>query len=262
MAKFLPGFVYRYLERIIQQDFINGFLSRHGHKDGMGFINGAIDEFNVNIITRGEKNIPGNGRFIIVSNHPLGGFDGLMLIYCLRKHFNSVKFLVNDILMNIKMMDEFFVPINKHGSQSRLSVKLIDEVYDSDSQIITFPAGYVSRKIKGVIQDLEWQKSFIAKSIQYKRDVIPVHISGENTKFFYRLANFRKFFGIKWNLEMFYLPDETIKHRNKTLTMTFGQVIPHTTFDTSLTHIQWAAKVREIVYSLPDASYVPLNSKK
>jgi putative hemolysin len=120
----------------------------------------------------------------------------------------------------------------------------------------------VSRKMKGSIQDLVWQKNFILKAVQYGRDVIPVHVSGRNSKFFYRLARIRKFFRIKWNLEMLYLPDETYKHRNKTFTFTIGKPIPHTVFDRRHTPMEWAAMVREMVYKLPENKDVSLTDEK
>ncbi len=251
MARIMPGFVYRYLERILHQEFINGFLERHGHKGGLEFIESAFQEFNVKMKARGEENLPVEGRFIIVSNHPLGGFDGNMLIYLLRQHYPKVIVLVNDILMNIKNLEEFFVPINKHGGQARENVRLIEDTYRSDAQILSFPAGYVSRKIKDVVQDLEWQKSFIVKAVQYQRDVIPIHVSGQNTARFYRIANIRKFLRIKWNLEMFFLPDETYRHRNKTFHFTIGKPIPYKSFDRTCKPKEWAARVRDLVYRLP-----------
>jgi putative hemolysin len=251
ISRMIPGFVYRYLERILHQDFINGFLERHGHKGGLEFIEGAFLEFNVTMNIRGEENLPEKGRFLFVSNHPLGGFDGNMLIYLLRRHYPKVIVLVNDILMNIRNLEEFFIPVNKHGAQARENVQLIEDTYRSKAQILSFPSGYVSRKIKGVVQDLEWQKSFIVKAVQYQRDVIPIHVSGHNTNRFYRIANVRKFLRIKWNLEMFFLPDESYRHRNKTFTFTIGKPIPYTTFNRTFKPKEWAAQVRDLVYRLP-----------
>jgi putative hemolysin len=251
MAKLIPGFIYRYLEIILHQDDINGYLERHGHKGGMEFIEAAFEEFNVKMEIRGKENLPENGRFIFVSNHPLGGFDGIMLIHLLRSKYHNVIVFVNDILMNIKNLEEFFIPINKHGGQSRDSVRIIEDTYQSDVQIMSFPSGIVSRKIKGVVQDFEWQKSFIVKAVQYQRDIVPIHVSGRNSERFYRVASFRKFFRINWNLEMFFLPDETYKHRNKTFTFSIGKPIPYTTFDRTYKPKEWAALVRDLVYRLP-----------
>lgn len=254
MARVIPGFVYRYIERIVHQDFINDFLERHGHKTGVDFIHAAFEEFNNEFIIRGFDNIPDSGRFIFASNHPLGGFDGIILIEMVSRKYPKVKFLVNDILMNVGPLAEHFVAINKHGGQAREVIKELDQIYKSDTQVLTFPAGIVSRRIKGVIQDLPWQKSFIQKAVQYKRDIIPVHFSGRNSNWFYNLANFRKFFGIKWNLEMFYLVDETVKHRNKTIHITIGKPIPYQHFDNSKTPMQWADELRSLVYSLPSTN--------
>ena len=160
IARLLPGFVYAYLKKILHLDFINGLLERHGQKSGLEFIEGAIEEFDNTMEIVGAENIPKEGRFMFVSNHPLGGFDGIMLIHIIRQRFPSVVFLVNDILMNMRILNEFLIPINKEGGQSRESVRLIEEAYQSDAQIISFPSGYVSRKIKGKIQDLPWHKSF------------------------------------------------------------------------------------------------------
>jgi len=262
MAKLLPGFIYRYIERIVHQNFINDFLHRYGDKSGLEFIHAVFDEFNVNIGIKGEQNIPEKGRFIFASNHPLGGFDGIVLIDVVNRYLGNAKFLVNDILMNISVLDDLFVPINKHGSQTRESALLLDEIFRSDLQILTFPSGYVSRKIKGVIQDLPWQKSFVSKAIQYHRDIIPVHFSGRNSNFFYNLANIRKFLGIKWNLEMFFLVDETMKHRNSNITVTFGEMIPWSRFDKSKSYQEWGNDIRTNVYSLANVDETSSSNKK
>ena len=262
IARLMPGFIYTYLKKILHQDFVNDFLEKHGDKMGLDFMEAAYKEFNVDMNIIGEENLPTEGRFLFVGNHPLGGFDGNMLIYIMRKHYPRVGFLVNDILMNLRNMDEFFIPINKHGGQSRESVKRLDEAYRSDIQIITFPSGMVSRKLKGKIQDLVWQKNFVIKAKQYQRDVIPIHVSGQNSHFFYRLANVRKFFRIKWNFEMLYLIDETYKHQNKTFTFTIGKPIPYKDFDRRHTPIEWAAMVRELVYRLPDNKDASIPDKK
>lgn len=252
MARLIPGFIYRYLEKIVHQDYINWFLGKYGNLTGLDFAEAAIREFNVSLTISGKENLPESGRFIFASNHPLGGFDGLLLIRTVREYYPRAVFLVNDILMNIRNLGELFVPINKHGGQSRDSVRLIEEMYASDTQILTFPSGYVSRRFGGRVQDLEWQKSFIAKAIRHQRDIIPVHISGRNSKFFYGLGSVRKFLGIRANLEMFYLVNETFKHKDKSIRISFGKPVPHTSLDSSKTHKEWADQIRSMAYSLAE----------
>jgi len=262
MAKILPGFAYRYIERIVHQDYINDFLRQHGEKRGLDFIHAVLDEFNVRITIKGEQNIPRKGRFIFASNHPLGGFDGILLLDIVNSYLGNAKFLVNDILMNMSVLEDLFIPINKHGAQTRDSALLLDEIFHSDIQILTFPSGLVSRKIKGVIQDLQWQKSFVSKAIQYHRDIIPVHFSGRNSNFFYNLANIRKFLGIKWNLEMFFLVDETMNHKNADITVTFGEMIPWSGLSKDKSYQEWADDIRSKVYSLANDDKTNSSNKK
>jgi 1-acyl-sn-glycerol-3-phosphate acyltransferase len=258
LANMLPGFIFRYLKRIVHEDEINKFLEKHGEKSNLEFIDAVIEEFNVTIETGGTDNFLKTEKYIFVANHPLGGFDGVVLIKIMSVFFREFKFLVNDLLMNITPISDYFIPINKHGSQGAEAVLQMEEAFASDTQIVTFPAGLVSRKIKGQVMDLQWQKNFIAKAIKYKRDVIPVHFSGRNTNFFYRLANFRKLLGIKANIEMLYLADETIKHKNKHLVVKFGKPISWQTFDRTKRPIEWAKWVKEKVYALDGVNNVPI----
>ncbi len=249
---FIPKFIIRYLERKVHQDRLNYALHIYKDKTGHDFLDVILnEEFAVNISVVNPENIPASGRYIIASNHPLGGMDGTALMYVLGKVRKDFKFLVNDLLLGIVNLKELFIPINKHGRNPSEVIKIIEDLYDSEQLVLIFPAGLVSRKQKGVIKDLPWKKSFISKDIQHKRDVIPVHINGENSKAFYRLGRVRKFFGIKLNLEMFLLPDEMFKQKGKEITITFGKPIPHTTFSRDYTHQEWAQMIKEHVYSLP-----------
>ena len=251
LAKKLPGFVYRYITRIMHIGEINELLANHGTEEGIEFANSMVKAFNVHQTLIGVENIPASGRFIFASNHPLGGFDALLILGNLQRLLGDAVTLVNDVLMNIPQLHQIFVPLNKHGGHPKEVIKQLHETYFSNKQILIFPSGFASRKIKGKVQDFRWKKHFIAKAIEYQRDVIPVHVSGHNSNFFYRLANFRTFFRIKWNLEMFYLADETFSHKNHNFTITFGKPIAYKHFDQSKTLDQWAAEVRDIVYRLP-----------
>lgn len=252
LAKKLPGFVYRYINRVMHIDEVNTILVESDNAEGIDFARQVVKHFNVKETIVGAENIPPTGKFIFASNHPLGGFDALLIICNLDRIIGSSLTLVNDVLMSIPQLRPIFVPLNKHGGHSRDVIKQIHEAYSSDKQILIFPSGFASRRIKGKVQDYEWKKHFIAKSIEYKRDVIPVHVSGKNSSFFYSLANFRTFFRMKWNLEMFYLADELFKQKNQKFTITFGKPIAYSYFDKSKTADQWANYVRNIVYKLPN----------
>ncbi|MCD6201784.1 MAG: 1-acyl-sn-glycerol-3-phosphate acyltransferase [Bacteroidales bacterium] len=250
LLKVLPGFVLRYLKKIIHQDDLNEIIQRFHEQEGLDFVEKTLDYMGISYSAEDLENIPEQGRFIFVSNHPLGGLDGLVFIHVIGRIFPDLKFPVNDFLLNIKNLDPVFLPINKHGSQSRDAVRAIEEAYASDSQILYFPAGLCSRKIRGKIVDLEWKKHFITKAIEYKRDIIPVYFSGRNSNFFYNLANLRVLLGIKSNIEMIYLPNEMFKQRGKKLILKVGRPIPYTFFDRTRTAKEWADYVKDIVYSI------------
>jgi len=250
LAKVIPGFIYKYIDNTLHIDFFNDFISRNYHLEGIEFVNQTITEFNVKEHIFGVENIPEKGRFIFASNHPFGGFDALLLMRNVHKKLGELRFLANDILMSIPGLKAVFVPVNKHGSNSREMAEKLNELYDSDIQIMIFPSGYASRKIKGKVTDLEWKKHFITKAIKHKRDVIPVFVGGQNSNRFYRVANWRKFLGLKWNIEMFYLPDELIKQKNADVYIYFGKPIPWQTFDNLKTHQEWAEWVKQATYQL------------
>jgi putative hemolysin len=250
-AKKLPGFVINYLIRIVHQDEVNDILNHYRDKDGVDFMVELLDYFDLTLETTGAENIPDSGRYVFASNHPLGGLDGICLSAFLGQRFNgNIRYLVNDLLLFIPNLRSIFIPVNKHGKQAKQTAVLTDEAYASDNQIITFPAGLCSRKIKREITDLEWKKSFIRKAVAYKRDIIPVYFEGKNSDFFYRLANIRTGLGVKVNIEMLYLSDELFKSKHATYHIYFGKPIPWQTFDSGKTMTEWAEWVRDMSYAL------------
>lgn len=253
MAGKIPGFVVDYLIRTVHQDELNDILSRYRDKQGAAFMQELIGYFDLTLETVNADNLPAEGRYIFASNHPLGGLDGICLSAIIGEHYQGkIKYLVNDLLLYLTNLKSIFVPINKHGTQAKENARLIDEAYASDNQVVTFPAGLCSRKIKGKIQDPEWKKSFIQKAVEHKRDVVPVYFEGKNSNFFYRLANFRKALGIQMNYEMLYLPDEMFRSKHKTYSIYFGKPIPWQTFDNSKKPAEWAEWVRGITYKLKE----------
>jgi 1-acyl-sn-glycerol-3-phosphate acyltransferase len=250
LARVIPSFIVKYLERVIHEDEINLILERFGHLNDAEFISAFLNAMQIKYRVEGSENIPSSGRHIFASNHPLGGLDGLIFMNELSMHFSEIRFPVNDILMNIRNLSGFFIPINKHGGQARDAIRLLDETFASNCQILYFPAGLCSRKKRGVIKDLEWHKSFIAKAVQHHRDVIPVFFSGRNSDFFYNLANIRKRLGIKANIEMLYLPDEMFRQKGREISLVFGRRIPWQTFDKSKSLTGWAEWVKSRSYEL------------
>ncbi|MDE5702074.1 1-acyl-sn-glycerol-3-phosphate acyltransferase [uncultured Bacteroides sp.] len=249
--KYIPKFVVSYLKRIVHQEELNVFLRESRDKEGVDFLKACLEFLDAKIVVKGEENLPKEGLYTFVSNHPLGGQDGVALGYVLGSFYDGkVKYMVNDLLMNLHGLAPLCIPINKTGKQAKDFPKMVEAGFLSDNQLIMFPAGLCSRRRNGVIRDLDWKKTFIVKSVQFQRDVVPVHFEGRNSDFFYNLANICKFLGIKFNIAMLYLADEMLKNRHKTFTVTIGKPIPWQTFDKSKTPVEWAEYVKDIVYKL------------
>ncbi len=249
--KYIPRFVVSYLKRIVHQEELNVFLRDSKDKVGVDFLKACLEFLDANIVVKGEENLPKEGLYTFVSNHPLGGQDGVALGYVLGSFYNGkVKYMVNDLLMNLQGLAPLCIPINKTGKQAKDFPRMVEAGFASDDQLIMFPAGLCSRRQNGVIRDLDWKKTFIVKSVQTHRDVVPIHFEGRNSNFFYNLANICKFLGIKVNIAMLYLADEMLKNRHKTFTVTIGKPISWQTFDKSKTPAEWAAYVKDIVYKL------------
>jgi hypothetical protein len=256
-AKYIPGFLISWLKKTLHQDEVNSFLGgRAKGKLGVDFLDECVDYLEMDIEVKGLEELPSNegGRyFTIVSNHPLGGEDGVALgkLLC-HKYDSRIKYLVNDVLMNLKGLAPLCVPINKTGGQSRNFPKMVEAAFSSDNNVLMFPAGLCSRRQDdGSIRDLPWKKTFIVKSVEYQRDVIPVHFSGCNSDRFYNVARICKKLNLKFNLAMLFLVDEMYKNVGKKFTVTFGEPIPWQTFtDRSKTASQWAQWVQDKVYEL------------
>jgi putative hemolysin len=249
LVKWMPGFIFAYLKRVIHQPELNKAIWRNRDEFGVDFATKILEEFGVIIKTHGIEKLPKTGNQLIAANHPLGGLDGMALMSEVGKIRRDFLFPVNDLLMNLPNLKQLFIPVNKHGSNAD-NIRIFNETFASDIMLLYFPAGLVSRKISGEIVDLEWKKTFLTRSIKYKRDIIPVHISGRNTNFFYNMANWRKRLSIKANIEMLYLVDEMYKQKDKTINITFGDLIPIETFDKRHTHAEWAQKLKDHVYAL------------
>ncbi|KAA6339971.1 hypothetical protein EZS27_012137 [termite gut metagenome] len=249
--KYIPKFLLSYLKKIIHQKELNIFLHNAKDRTGVDFLEAALDFLDIKIEIRGSENLPDSGLYTFVSNHPLGGQDGVALGYILGRHYNGkIKYIVNDLLMNLHGLAPLCIPINKTGKQAKDFPAAVEKGFQSDNQLLMFPAGICSRRHKGIIKDMEWKKTFIVKSIQTQRDIVPVYFSGHNSNFFYNLANVTQSLGIRFNIAMLYLSNEMFKNKHKTFIITFGKPIPWQTFNKSKTPSQWAQYVKDIVYNL------------
>lgn len=246
----LPGFVIRWIAKIIKQDEMNLILNKYSDDVGLDFLNNIIKEFNIDLVIEGKENLPKDGKCFFAANHPYGIIDGLILTHTVSEKYGSLKAIANDGFLFIPQLSPFIAAVNVYGRSSKEYVKALDETYNSGVPITHFPAGEVSRRYNKKIQDSEWQKSFITKSISSKRDIVPFYFHGRNSRLFYTIYMARQLFGIKTNIELMLLPREMFRKRNKTIKVNIGKPISYSTLDKKLSHKEWAQKVRSQVYNL------------
>lgn len=253
-AKYVPAIAVRWLKHIIHQDEVNRFLWESRDKKGTEWLEECTRYLDMTLEIEGLENLPdkNDGRlYTFVSNHPLGGVDGVALGAIIGRHYDGrFRYLVNDLLMNLPGLAPLCIPINKTGKQSRSFPEMVEAGFSGDNHILMFPAGICSRKIDGQIHDLPWKKTFITKSVETHRDIVPIHFGGRNSDFFYGLANVCKALNIKFNIAMLFLVDEMYKNVHKTFRVAIGKPIPWQTFDKSKTAMEWAKYVQDEVYKL------------
>lgn len=253
-ARFVPRPLVHWLERLVHQDQVNDFLWKNRDLVGTPWLAECVRYLDMTLDIVGRENLPpaDDGRlYTFVSNHPLGGEDGVALGMIIGQHYDGrFRYLVNDLLMNLPGLAPLCIPINKTGSQSRNFPAMVEAGFHSDNHMLMFPAGLCSRKQHGVIRDLPWKKTFITKSVETHRDVVPIHFGGRNSERFYRLANICKALGLKFNVAMLFLVDEMYRNVHKTFRVAIGKPIPWQTFDRSKTPAQWAQWVQDRVYEL------------
>ncbi len=256
LGRHTPGFVVNYLKRIVHEDIFNKFFREHPDLKNYDFIREVIGPnlLNTTVTVDGDENIFGHDKPVcFVSNHPLGGLDGMILALYLGERRNcNLRVIVNELLMYLTPLQGIFVPVHVvgKGSQNREYAQKLDELYASGFDILTFPSGKCSRVICGRIQDPEWKKSVVQKAVQHKRDIVPVFFDGQNSSFFYNLSLWRTRLGIKTNIEMLYLADEMFKATGKHFVVKIGKPVSYTTFDKSKTPAEWASWLRTQVYNL------------
>ena len=250
LLKVLPKFILNYLKRIVHEDEINDFINKNQDVMGVDFCKAVVRDFDITVNVFGLENIPRTGGVLLAGNHPLGGLDALSIVDKLTEHRTDIRFIVNDILLNLKNLKGIFVGVNKHGANAKKSLQEVDELFASEKAVFVFPAGLVSRRKRGVVEDLEWKKTFVTRARKHNKPIIPVHIDGILSDFFYRLANLRMKLGIKSNIEMLYLANEQFKLKGKTVNITIGKPVEPSVFSDPIKDKFWAEEMKSLVYAL------------
>jgi putative hemolysin len=252
MSSKLPGFAKWFLKKRLHLEQINDCIMKAEHYAGVGFFDEALDYIGIKYVTRGEENIDLSRKYIFACNHPLGGPEALIIGSIFRRLYgDGFRVPSNQILYNMKPLQEFFVPVNiMSNKQGRDIADRFAKMFESDYQSLVFPAGLCARTFKGVITEMPWKKMFITQSKKYMRDVIPVHISGHNSKWYFFLSWLSRTLKLKFNLGMLFLVDELFNQSGKEFVITFGKPVPYTDFDNSRTDLQWADEIKNRVKKL------------
>lgn len=249
--RLLPSPLVEWLRLLVCEDQLNEMLRVNDGRTGVDFSRGVLEHLNVTYDVHGS--FPASRRVVVVSNHPLGGLDGMAMSCAVADAYGSqgVKFVVNDLLEAIVPMRPIFLPVNKLGNQSREATRRLDQAFAGPDPVIMFPAGLVSRRGKsGAVADLKWHKMGVQKAIASKRDIVPVYFSGVNSPSFYRAAQWRTRLGLKFNLEMALLPREVFRARDSHYHIVVGESIPWQSLTGGRQAQQQADALREKVYEL------------
>ena len=253
-ARWVPRPLVSWLKHIAHEDFLNKFIWDARDLTGTPWLVDCLKYLEVKIEVEGLENLPdkNDGRnYTFVSNHPLGGIDGVAIGSVIGQHYDDrFRYLVNDLLMNLPGLAPLCIPINTTTKKSRSFPQIVEEGFKGDHHILMFPAGLCSRRRNGVIHDLPWKKTFITKSVETQRDVVPLYFEGRNSNFFYRLSNISDRYVKKINIAMLFLVDEMYKNRGQTFRIKIGKPIPWQTFDRTKTAAEWAQVVENEVYKL------------
>ena len=252
LLKKLPRFAVNFFKRRIHQDEINDCIMKAEHYCGAGFFDEALKYVGITYKMRGIENLDMSKKYVFACNHPLGGPEALIIGSLFHQIYGEgFKVPSNQLLMNMKPLKEFFVPVNVISSkQSRdLGVK-IAEMFSSDMQVIVFPAGLCARKIKGKVTEMPWKKMFVTQSRKYEKDIVPLHISGFNSKRFFFFSWLSRVLKLKFNLGMIFLVDELFNKKGQEFVITIGKPISYTTLDKSKTDLEWAAEIKNKVEDL------------
>jgi 1-acyl-sn-glycerol-3-phosphate acyltransferase len=244
----IPGFVFWLIRRLVHEVEINEFLAKHNHLWGKDFNDEVVKHFKVDVNYHGIGHLPKDPKVIIAANHPFGGIEGIVMTKFLYDHYGDVRVPSNDILMSITNFNPLFIPINKHGSNSKISAIEMEKSLNSEVPLLIYPAGMVSRKNNGILRDLSWKKTFLTKSIEYNRPIVPTFVEGHNSKLFYAVAGIRKMLGMKANLEMMLLPHELFRMRGAVINIHFAPAVPPDFFDKRFRAAEWALKLQEYIY--------------
>ncbi len=232
MAPFFRGkpWLVKAIFRFLKIDRVNAVHSRWASTPGVPFSHALVEkEFKVRVRVDHEEILSRfpTGAFVTVSNHPLGAFDGIVLLHEVGTFRPDYQVMVNLFLNNLSAMRPSFIAVDPSGSadpeKKRVTLQGIREAIahvKAGHPLGFFPAGAVSKVKRDLhIRDRQWQPSIIRLISQLKVPVIPVYFHGHNSTFFNILGI------IDWRLRTLRLPAEVFRMRGREVHLSIGEPI-------------------------------------
>ncbi len=215
------------LMRLLKLNKINSFYDEIKHLKGLDFINAIFDKLNIDFEIPEEdvKRIPKEGAFITVSNHPLGGLDGILLLKLILEQRSDYKVLASFLLQNIEPLEDYLITVNpfenkKDVASSVSGLKNALNYLKEGHGLGIFPAGEVSTYHDGrLIVDKTWDETALKLIYKAQVPIIPIYFHAKNSRLFYFLSKLHPI------LRTAKLPSEAISKRRKTIKVRIGKPI-------------------------------------
>lgn len=224
---FIGTFIGWFLIKILRIDVINKFYDKNKHLKDVEFLTAILTEFQIKfeIPEADLKRIPKEGAFVTVSNHPLGGIDGILLLKIILEQRSDYKIMANFLLHRIAPMKPYIMPVNpfedrKDIKSSLAGFKQAISHIRSEAPLGIFPAGEVSTKKEGdLVVDKQWEPAAMKLIQKAQVPILPIYFHAKNSSFFYKLSN------ISGVLRSAKLPSEVLTQRHRVVKIRIGKAI-------------------------------------
>ena len=224
---FLGSFVGWIILRILRISAVNKIYDNNKNKSDLDFLNGILDDCKVKFEIPEEdlKRIPEEGPFITISNHPLGGIDGVLLLKLLIEKRADYKIVANFLLQRVAPLKPYVMPVNpfetrKDAKSSIAGIKSALLHLRDGKPLGIFPAGEVSTHKDGKLNvDKPWEEGAIKLIKKANVPVIPIYFHAKNSRLFYFLSKFSD------TLRTAKLPSEVIQQRGRVIKVRIGKPI-------------------------------------
>ncbi|MEO0525783.1 MAG: GNAT family N-acyltransferase [Bacteroidota bacterium] len=224
---FLGTFIGWILMKVTKISTINRFYDDHKHLEGMPFLDAILEHYEIDFEIPEEdfKRLPKEGSYITISNHPLGGIDGVLLLKLLLQHRLDFKIIANFLLHRVAPLAPFIMPVNpfenhKDAKSSVTGFKNALLHLRDGHPLGVFPAGEVSTYKDGkLIVDKPWEEAALKLIQKAQVPVVPIYFHAKNSRLFYRLSKISDVFRTAK------LPSEVTTQRNRHIKVRIGQPI-------------------------------------